>query len=84
MHSHFLCTALTEIMATVNWMKALIPITSNDRCPSYPKAIKRIDSNKIVFQKQGTLSGGPFLQAQNSGGCDWLVAGRSTPTWSTH
>lgn len=65
-----------DVMATIKWMQALIPLILNDGCPSYLKAIKRIDSNKIVFQKQGTLSGGQILQSQVSRDCDWLAAGR--------
>lgn len=80
---YFCPTALCDIMATIYWMQALIPATLNDGGPSYPKAIKKIDSNKIVFQTQGTLSGSLSLQSQSSRGCNWGW-GRSIPAWSAH
>lgn len=49
---YFCCMALCDIMATVYWIQALVPAILNDGGPSYPKAIKRIDSNTTVFHKQ--------------------------------
>lgn len=56
--------------------------------PSYPKAIKRTGSNKIVFRnKEPWVEARPYnhIRSQSSRDCNGRGgAGRSTPAWSTH